>query len=139
MFTILPLCSLLTWWVHKSQPHTKWHCNEKATERSQRILRICIPLITWPLPSSNSIGSPLSKLESNTVPSVSFPYTEFQKHSMVDSSKFANREHQKGKKKKKCEHVHGNTKEIITCPWKKRLQLFSMSFLLYSNKIILVI
>lgn len=37
------------------------------------MLVLYIPLITWPLPSSNSIGSPLSKLESKTVPSVSFP------------------------------------------------------------------
>ena len=48
------------------------------------------PLITWPLPNSNSNGSSLSKLESNTVPSVSFPchitlkvkqrHTLWQKH-----------------------------------------------------------
>lgn len=31
------------------------------------------PFITWPVPSSNSIGESLSKLESKTVPSVSVP------------------------------------------------------------------
>ena len=47
------------------------------------MLVLYIPLITWPLPSSNSIGSPLSKLESKTVPSVSFPCQDNQKLTSV--------------------------------------------------------